>query len=604
MLRQNHCGISRPHYLRHFVQELHRILLRRSCRLPSNVISCMSSCSFRHLVNQGQSVQEHGSISSLDHNNPINERWKETHIFSGKSYNNNRHLKARMRIGSSSFSSSAAAAPTAESANNFETSDTSAGDDNSHTVAAQAEGGYLLQVYDAMVKSNQVHYDLHQVEALTELDRLRQDLGTVQKKHSPKMVNSQDSDIGDGEDEGPERSGFWSKFLSFTTQTTKSASELFRPKPIKGVYLHGGVGCGKTFCMDLFYHSIDGTMTTDGTPTATTTSRFPSSYTSPLGVPSTWTTDPVLQISKQKVHFHKFMLQHVHREMHQIKKSHPKLTADEVLQRVIDAILQRGQVLCFDEFQVTDVADALILRRLFTGLLRQGAIVVITSNRPPADLYIGGIQRDLFLPFIDFLNREMTVVSMWDSETDYRLIAAQHKVRGVYFVGKERNANFDAAFVDLIKGSTSVHNTHVLTSDGRKVYIPVASLQYGVARFSFDDLCRTAMGAADYLAIGENFHTVLVEHVPKLSINEVNLVRRLIVFVDAMYECHVKLIVHAEGKPSELFQVDLNSSTCDEAFAFDRTRSRLEEMGSEAYLKKRWIGSKQGKEKTKDGKVD
>ncbi len=130
-----------------------------------------------------------------------------------------------------------------------------------------------------------------------------------------------------------------------------------------------------------------------------------------------------------------------------------------------------------------------------------------------------------------------------------------------------------------------------MTTQGRKIEVPRSSLKYSVARFSFDDLCRHARGAADYLIIGENFHTIFVEDVPELTMNDVNLVRRFIVFVDAMYECHVKLILHAATKADEIFQVDLNNKHCDEAFAFDRTRSRLEEMGSDEYLKSRWTGS-------------
>ncbi len=345
-------------------------------------------------------------------------------------------------------------------------------------------------------------------------------------------------------------------------------------KVIKGIYLHGGPGCGKTFCMDLFYNSFN-------------------------------CCDYTKKVTKQRVHFHKFMLQQVHREMHRIKKmtsiteikmdvtktNKKLLNADEVMQHVIDNIVRQGSVLCFDEFQVTDVADALILRRLFTGLMSQGANVVITSNRPPEDLYIGGIQRDLFLPFIDFIRHNMTVISFESSDIDYRLlIAAQHKARGVYFVGPAQKGNYDVAVKELIGKSDDSRS--IQTSDGRNVKIPLSSIGDSVAKFSFDSLCRTPMGAADYLAIGENFHTVIVEGVPKLNVlNEANVVRRFIIFVDSMYECNVKLVLHVEARLSELFNIEANSSSSDEAFAVDRTRSRLEEMGSETYLRKRWVGA-------------
>ncbi len=264
----------------------------------------------------------------------------------------------------------------------------------------------------------------------------------------------------------------------------------------------------------------------------------------------------------------------------------------DVLPHIIQNTIQDGIIICFDEFQVTDVADALILRRLFTGLLDEGAVIIATSNRPPKDLYLNGLQRDLFLPFIDLLEEKLHIVSMWESEVDYRLIQGENKARGVYFVGEESKDNFETAFKKLTKGS--IISPTKLSTQGRFVDVPKASVKYGVARFSFDDLCRQARGAADYLIIGDQFHTVFIEDVPSLTMNDINLVRRFIIFVDSMYECQVKLIIHAATGPNEIFKVDLENEFCDEAFAFDRTRSRLEEMGSDEYLKRRWVGSAGG----------
>ena len=261
----------------------------------------------------------------------------------------------------------------------------------------------------------------------------------------------------------------------------------------------------------------------------------------------------------------------------------------DVLPHIIQTTIQDGIIICFDEFQVTDVADALILRRLFTGLLDGGAIIVATSNRPPCDLYLNGLQRDLFLPFIDLLEDQLHIVSMWESEVDYRLIQGENKARGVYFIGDDNKIAFQEAFQKLTKGSHTSSTT--LTTQGRLVHVPEASVKYGVARFTFDDLCRQAKGAADYLLIGDKFHTVFVECIPSLTMNDINLVRRFIIFVDSMYECHVKLIIHAATGPNDIFRVDLENEFCDEAFAFDRTRSRLEEMGSDEYLKRSWVGS-------------
>jgi len=407
----------------------------------------------------------------------------------------------------------------------------------------------LISVYRKMAKDKNIALDQHQILALKHLDRLSQEI-----KASPFYSSITNDTIGD--DEGIDdvqretSSSFFSSISSFFARggNALQAAQI-KHTPPKGVYLHGGVGCGKTFCMDLFFNFIS-------------------------------------TQNKQKVHFHKFML-NIHQQMHQAKEKGIK--GDEVLNDVIKNVINQGIIICFDEFQVTDVADALILRRLFTGLLSRGAVIVATSNRPPRDLYLNGLQRDLFLLFIDLLESKCEVVSMWDSDVDYRLVAGVNKARGVYFIGDEGKQDFDASFRDLTKGTMTEQIT--LMTQGRAVTVPQASLKYRLARFSFNDLCRKAKGAGDYLLIGENFHTVFMEDVPSLTMNDINVVRRFIVFVDAMYESRVKLILQCESNPDGIFKVDLDNQFCDEAFAFDRTRSRLEEMGSDEYLRKRWVGS-------------
>jgi predicted ATPase len=180
------------------------------------------------------------------------------------------------------------------------------------------------------------------------------------------------------------------------------------------------------------------------------------------------------------------------------------------------------------------------------------------------------------------------VVSMWESETDYRLIQGEHKEKGVYFIGQRSRKDFDNLFRTLTKGTPIVSTS--LQTQGRTVPIRMASLSTSVARFTFEDLCQKALGAADYLVIGQHFHTVFLENVPKLSLNEVNYVRRFIIFVDSMYESNVKLIIQAATKADDIFEVDLTNQAIDEVFAFDRTRSRLEEMASTKYLQTRWSG--------------
>lgn len=240
---------------------------------------------------------------------------------------------------------------------------------------------------------------------------------------------------------------------------------------------------------------------------------------------------------------------------------------------------------------VTDVADAMILRRLFTGLWEQGCVVVATSNRPPDDLYLNGLQRDRFLPFIDVLKHNCQIVSMEESETDYRLVQkemSQGLGGKVYFQGKSGRREFDALFYKLV-GPVAVAPT-ALQTQGRKVSIPQASLTKGVARFTFEDLCQKALGAADYLVIGQYFDTVFVERIPCMSLTELNWVRRFITFVDSMYECKVKLILHAQVPANQIFQAGVDNQNHDEVFAFDRTVSRLEEMSSAKYLESPWVG--------------
>lgn len=327
---------------------------------------------------------------------------------------------------------------------------------------------------------------------------------------------------------------------------------------------------------------------------------------------------------KQKVHFHKFMLQ-VHQHMHQQRKAQkdPKNNGNggDLITPVVDEILKQGRLLCLDEFQVTDVADAMILQLLFDGLWKKGCVLIATSNRPPSDLYLHGLQRDRFLPFIDRLQQQCTVVDLLDSETDYRMLANATSSSGisdgsvnsngedqqqqqqqpvVYFTkgGPASSKQFRNLFYKLAENHPT--NPTSLSTQGRTVPIPLACVKKRIAFFDFADLCQKAMGAADYLVIASTFSTVFCHNIPKLTVNELNWLRRFITFVDTMYELKVTLVLHTAqpvDSVRDLFSVegDKKSYSQDEVFAFDRTLSRLEEMSSPKYLKSQWLGGSKKK---------
>jgi protein AFG1 len=419
--------------------------------------------------------------------------------------------------------------------------------------------GPLHEAYRKLLAEKDILADPHQLAALPALERLRNEL----LRTSPSdVIIDVDSSASSSDDDG--LFGNW--FGSAAQQVNEAVSSLTRTKHPRGVYLHGGVGCGKTFLMNLFYDSL------------------------------TDENCPQWNAVKRKVHFNKFMLG-IHKEMHVVRSSGAATGSDAILPAVIRQTAAKGRLICFDEFQVTDVADALILQRLFTGLWQHGCVVVATSNRAPDELYMNGLQRDRFVPFIDVINKECKVVSMWESETDYRLVQKMQTKNAVqvYFIGRDQYRAFDKLFYEIAGGSALAPTS--LKTQGRRVTIPLSSVSKCIARFSFDDLCAKALGAADYLVIGQQFHTVFVDRVPVLTLNQINWVRRFITFVDIMYECNVKLIIQAKTDVHGIFLPDKGAQQPDEVFSFDRTVSRLDEMGSQKYLQKRWARSRTAESK-------
>jgi cell division protein ZapE len=304
-----------------------------------------------------------------------------------------------------------------------------------------------------------------------------------------------------------------------------------------GVYLWGGVGRGKSMLMDLAFHHIE--------------------------------FEP-----KRRVHFHAFML-----ETHKRLKAARADEEGDPVEEVADTIAAEAKLLCFDEMQVTNPADAMILSRLFEKLLERGVRVVATSNRPPADLYKDGLNRELFLPFIATVESRFTMVEV-NGPTDYRL----DRLAGVdvWHVpnGPKATEALSRAFFQLtdyaVEDRDKVPTEELDVGGGRKLHVP-KSLK-GVAVFSFKRVCGEARGAADYLAIAQRFHTVIIVGIPVMSREMRNEAARFVTLIDALYEHRVKLLAAADAEPRGLYP------SGDGSFEFQRTVSRLEEMRSVEYL--------------------
>jgi cell division protein ZapE len=311
---------------------------------------------------------------------------------------------------------------------------------------------------------------------------------------------------------------------------------LFRKpdQPPKGLYIWGEVGRGKTFLMDLFFQAA-----------------------------------PVAQ--KRRAHFNSFMVD-VHARIHAQRQ---KQGSDDPIPPVAKALAQDARLLCFDEFQVTDVADAMILGRLFDRLFADGVTIVATSNTPPDRLYEGGLNRQLFLPFIAEIKQRLEVVEL-NGPTDYRL----QRISGlkVYLtpLSPQADAAMDQAWQRLTDSPAGKPTS--LTVLGRTLPVPQAAR--GVARFSFAALCDRPLAAADYLAIAQEFHTVLIDHIPAMTDNMHNVARRFTLLIDTLYDDGVKLICSAAAPPVELYPSGIASD------AFRRTASRLAEMQSDDYLRR------------------
>lgn len=309
--------------------------------------------------------------------------------------------------------------------------------------------------------------------------------------------------------------------------------------PPRGLYVHGKVGRGKTMLMDLFFQA------------------------SPVSL-------------KRRAHFHEFMAE-VHERIYDFRQKikSGELPDGDVIALTATAIFDEAWLLCFDEFHVTDIADAMILGRLFAKLFELGTVVVATSNVAPEDLYKGGLNRALFLPFIAQISAHMDVLLL-DSRTDFRMEKLAGQNMWLVPADAAATAALDKAFTAL---TGSARGAPVdIAIKGHKLHVPQAAA--GVARFSFDALCDQPLAASDYLRLAHDYHTIMIDGVPMMDLNQRNSAKRFITLIDTLYDNAVKLIASAAADPLSLY----SATDGVEAMEFQRTSSRLIEMGSESYL--------------------
>ena len=367
----------------------------------------------------------------------------------------------------------------------------------------------ILFKYRQLVASGGLEEDVAQLAVIGRLDSVNQDLA------ERKLANKSSS-------------------LGWLFSKRKSAWT-----NVKGLYIWGSVGRGKTMLMDLFFD-------------ASNIRR------------------------KQRVHFHEFMADvhdriHAHREA--LKRG--EATGDDPIVPVANAIADEVRLLCFDEFTVRDIADAMIMRRLFTQLFARQVVIIATSNVDPDDLYQDGLRRADFMPFIDLLKENVNVAKL-DARTDFRLEKLGNKPVYSHPLNEASAAQFDELWKTITSGERPQRLE--LTIKGRQVEVPMAAL--GAARFAFADLCEKPLGATDYLKIAQSFHTVFIAGIPSFTSEKRNEAKRFINLIDTLYDVGVKLVVTADGPP-----IELNAGLREvEAFEFDRTVSRLIEMQSDEYL--------------------
>jgi cell division protein ZapE len=312
-----------------------------------------------------------------------------------------------------------------------------------------------------------------------------------------------------------------------------------KPEPIPGLYIHGGVGRGKTMLMDMFFELA-----------------------------------PVKR--KRRVHFNDFMADaHDRIQQHRQARKEGLVSEDDPIPMVAATLAKEAWVLCFDEFSVTDIADAMILSRLFSALFANGVVLVATSNIAPRELYRDGLNRQLFLPFVAVLERHVRVLPL-DSDKDYRLEKLNRMPVYLTPLDRAADAAMDTAWRTMANGN---EKPETIAVKGRRIAVPRAAGR--AARFSFAELCDAPLGTRDYLAIAERFDTIFIDRVPVLDQTRRNPAKRFILLIDTLYDARKRVVMSAEAAPDALYA---GRSGVTEAFEFARTASRLIEMQSRDWL--------------------